>query len=899
MNTRVLSRFDLVLVLIPLTLGVPPGRAADANLTVNYSTVVRTLPADFHGVNYVAFWDAVQGSVGSREALRRAAGAHYIRFPGGAPADWIDWANPYADGWSSTSTADLWNYAAPIGARLILQTNPTSNHNNNPSGTHAADWLTYCVNNSIDVALWEIGNEPDLVLVNDFDYPAMQWYFDKFNEHAAAIHARLPGTKVAGPVGANAWFWWGLHSLQMFIERCGANADAVSLHWYYTGADPTYDQIKIAAQNWQPNMDYIRSVTTKPLYITEWNSMGFNDNSDVNKWAGLCLANSDVIGAFAKSGVQGHTMFGCIHNVHHNWGILAGQGDYRAQDSPSPNYFVLPLWSKMGDRVLNVSNSADPNNVVSAWAHKKSNGDVQVMLINKATGSRTAAVSFTGFDPTGKTVQIDELRSSSGAASFDVYYNGVFNPQPATADLPASTSTTSSGATFNRTLPAISVTVLNFINSGGGGTPTFTSSASPNPSSIPAGGATTITLTITCTAGSLTGGLIDLEIYDPSGVKVAQPTWTGQSFTTGQQRQYTYNWTAGSTTGAHSLRVGVFSGDWSQLYHWNGNAGTVTVTAGGAGTGLRGDYFDNMDFTAFKSARTDGTVNFDWGTTTPGGTALTSGDTFTVRWTGLVQPQYSQTYTFYTTTDDGVRLWVNNTLLIDKWINQGPTEWSGTIALTANQKYPIKMEYYENTQGAVAKLSWSSSSTPKAIIPQSRLYTDGTFQQSSALDGIVSIEAEHHSANVTQGGKTWTPVNPSGFSGDCAYQALPNSGGNVDTGYLTGSPRLDFKVNFVKTGTHYVWIRGKAASGSDDSCHAGLDGAALSTCDRMTGFGTGWTWSKSTMDGPVATFNVASTGLHTVNVWMREDGFEIDKIVLTVNSNYTPTGTGPAESSRQ
>jgi hypothetical protein len=67
----------------------------------------------------------------------------------------------------------------------------------------------------------------------------------------------------------------------------------------------------------------------------------------------------------------------------------------------------------------------------------------------------------------------------------------------------------------------------------------------------------------------------------------------------------------------------------------------------------------------------------------------------------------------------------------------------------------------------------------------------------------------------------------------------------------------------------------------------------------MTGFGTGWTWSKSTMDGPVATFNVSSTGLHTVNVWMREDGFEIDKIVLTVNSSYTPTGTGPAESARQ
>ena len=77
--------------------------AADATITVDYNTVVRTLAADFHGVNYVAFWDNSQGSTGSREALRRAGGVKLVRFPGGAPADWYDWANPLADGWSSTS----------------------------------------------------------------------------------------------------------------------------------------------------------------------------------------------------------------------------------------------------------------------------------------------------------------------------------------------------------------------------------------------------------------------------------------------------------------------------------------------------------------------------------------------------------------------------------------------------------------------------------------------------------------------------------------------------------------------------------------------------------------------------------------------------------------------------
>ena len=51
------------------------------------------------------------------------------------------------------------------------------------------------------------------------------------------------------------------------------------------------------------------------------------------------------------------------------------------------------------------------------------------------------------------------------------------------------------------------------------------------------------------------------------------------------------------------------------------------------------------------------------------------------------------------------------------------------------------------------------------------------------------------------------------------------------------------------------------------------------------------------MDSVVATINVTSAGLHTINVWMREDGLVLDKLVLTTNASFTPTATGPAESS--
>ena len=70
-----------------------------------------------------------------------------------------------------------------------------------------------------------------------------------------------------------------------------------------------------------------------------------------------------------------------------------------------------------------------------------------------------------------------------------------------------------------------------------------------------------------------------------------------------------------------------------------------------------------------------------------------------------------------------MRLWVNGVQLINKWQDQGGTEWSGTIALVAGQIYDIKMEYFENGWNANATLSWASASQVKQIIPQAALYS--------------------------------------------------------------------------------------------------------------------------------------------------------------------------------
>lgn len=184
----------------------------------------------------------------------------------------------------------------------------------------------------------------------------------------------------------------------------------------------------------------------------------------------------------------------------------------------------------------------------------------------------------------------------------------------------------------------------------------------------------------------------------------------------------------------------------------------------------------------------------------------------------------------------------------------------------------------------------------------------GSAYQQSSTDGLVVMEAERCGANQPQGSHTWDAVtSPAGFVGGGAMKALPDAAVSYEAPqYVTQSPRLDFRVNFVKTGTHYVFVRGvadPALPGQSDSVHAGLDGLALAACDRIAGFAVaGYDWHNNTLDSAPATFDVPSTGLHTVNLWMREDGFTVDRVVVTPNPNFFANGDrgeGPAESPQQ
>ena len=125
--------------------------------------------------------------------------------------------------------------------------------------------------------------------------------------------------------------------------------------------------------------------------------------------------------------------------------------------------------------------------------------------------------------------------------------------------------------------------------------------------------------------------------------------------------------------------------------------------AEGKAGGFTGQYYKGGDFQELVRTETDPSINFEWNYGSPEGLPA---EGFSIRWTGSLDIPSSGTYHFYTAADDGVRLWINNKLVIDDWNPHGVEIHDGQINLTKGQKAKIKLEYFENVGGAEVHLSW-------------------------------------------------------------------------------------------------------------------------------------------------------------------------------------------------
>jgi alpha-L-fucosidase len=131
--------------------------------------------------------------------------------------------------------------------------------------------------------------------------------------------------------------------------------------------------------------------------------------------------------------------------------------------------------------------------------------------------------------------------------------------------------------------------------------------------------------------------------------------------------------------------------------------------------------------------RIDATVDFDWVRNTPG--QPIAEDDFTAVWAGHVEPRFSEPYTFDAQADDGVRVWIGDTLVLDRW-HASETATARPIPLRSGARYPIRVEYREDRQNASVHLYWSSPSEQRAIVPQSQLFTGSETPSGNGLNAV-------------------------------------------------------------------------------------------------------------------------------------------------------------------
>lgn len=154
----------------------------------------------------------------------------------------------------------------------------------------------------------------------------------------------------------------------------------------------------------------------------------------------------------------------------------------------------------------------------------------------------------------------------------------------------------------------------------------------------------------------------------------------------------------------------------------------------GSGSGLTGEYFNGSNFQDLAFSRVDSMIMFQQWTYDKAASPtqvhhLIKGDNYSMRWTGMIEAQYSETYKFKLQGSGGFRLWIDNAQIIDSWVDRLDNQDSVTSAginLVAGQKYSIRIEHMNIGGARGCQLFWECPSLGRSIhVPQSQLYPVG------------------------------------------------------------------------------------------------------------------------------------------------------------------------------
>lgn len=229
--------------------------------------------------------------------------------------------------------------------------------------------------------------------------------------------------------------------------------------------------------------------------------------------------------------------------------------------------------------------------------------------------------------------------------------------------------------------------------------------------------------------------------------------------------------------------------------------------------------------------------------------------------------------------------------------------------------------------------------TQLTILLAHALFATGLFAQTTSthsivspelvfdeVDGIIAVEAEHFYKQTLTDKRAWhiissgnapdtkpdaDPSHAEGASGGASLEILPDTRVTHSDEMAVGENFTDepgklavvyYKVNIKTPGRYYVWLRSFSTGTEDNGVHVGLNGEWPESGQRwQTVNKNAWAWdckqrTKEFHTGvPMQLFlDIEKPGEHDIMLSMREDGFEIDKLVLASSKDFKPEGPGPA-----
>ncbi len=218
------------------------------------------------------------------------------------------------------------------------------------------------------------------------------------------------------------------------------------------------------------------------------------------------------------------------------------------------------------------------------------------------------------------------------------------------------------------------------------------------------------------------------------------------------------------------------------------------TTPGSSTRGLIGTYYKNRNLTEPSAyTRTDQIIDFHWSADPdiPGFPT----DSFSIRWTGVVRPEKTDSYEFIFAGDDGFKLWINNELIIDDWRDKSSTVKKGRITLKGGQEYSVKLEYYDNVGRANAALGWKPAS----------ISFDESLAAAKGADAVILCVGFNMVEEKEGGDRTFEMSNDQDSLINAIAKVNPNTIVIINAG---GNVSMTKWINNVK-GLLYAWYPGQ------------------------------------------------------------------------------------------